>query len=230
MNKTVILSTNDKQEYISYLPYVQKAWNDLGWRTLTFHLGNKSLESNSINKIIKLDPIDGYRDETVVQVSRLFGAQHASGLVMTSDVDMMPLSNYWKPSDHEWTVYGEDLTNYKHYPICYISAPDYLWNQLITEKSIKELLNKYKQSKSNSFDKWWYVDQDIITERLRPLKPKTVNREKSFQGIAKGRIDRIAWHQTKQIQERKIDAHMPRPFNKLETEKIIEKHFKAQGN
>ena len=230
MNKTVILSTNDHTDYISYLPYVQKAWNYFGWNTLTFYLGNQNLKSTDLNTIVKIQPINGYRDETVVQVSRLFGAQYTQGLVMTSDVDMMPLSNYWKPSDKEWTVYGEDLTNYKHYPICYISAPDYLWNQLITEKSIEELLNKYKQSKSNSFDEWWYVDQDIITERLRPLNPKTINRGNSFSGIAKGRIDRIAWNQTKELQEIKIDAHMPRPFNKLETEKVVQKCLTAQDN
>lgn len=213
MKKTVVLSTNDNSDYISYLPHVQKAWNYFGWNTLTFYLGNQNLKSTDLNTIVKIQPINGYRDETVVQVSRLFGAQHARGLVMTSDVDMMPLSNYWKPSDNEWTVYGEDLTNYKHYPICYISAPDYLWNQLITEKSIEELLNKYKQSKSNSFDEWWYVDQDIITERLRPLNPKTINRGNSLPRMAKGRIDRIDWNQTKELQEIKIDAHMPRPFN-----------------
>jgi hypothetical protein len=223
--KTVILSTDDNQDYLGYLPYVQVAWNLLGWNTLTFYIGDKNLESSEKNKIIQLNPVQGFRNATVLQVSRLFGAQHTQGLVMTSDVDMIPLSNYWNPKDNEWTVYGEDLTNYKHYPICYISAPDYLWNQLITEKSIEELLNKYKQSKSNSFDEWWYVDQDIITERLRPQKPTSINRGYIYHGIAKGRIDRIAWSQTSNIKEVKVDAHMPRPFDQKAASDLILKYL-----
>ena len=223
--RTVILSTNDHPDYIACLPYVQKAWNKIGWNTLTFYLGNQDLESTDLNSIIKIEAIDGYRDATVVQVSRLFGAKHATGLIMTSDVDMMPLSNYWNPKEDCWTVYGEDLTNYKHYPICYIAAAHNLWNEIIYEQSIKELLEKYNQSKSESFDEWWYADQDIITERLRPLNPTSIPRDSIGLGVAKGRIDRIAWNKTLQIEGEKIDAHLPRPFNISETKFLLNKYL-----
>jgi hypothetical protein len=223
--KTAILSTDDNQDYLGYLPYVQVAWNLLGWNTLTFYIGDKDLESSEKNKIINLDPIKGFRNATVLQVSRLFGAKYTDGFIMTSDVDMMPLSDYWKPDLNSWTVYGEDLTDYKHYPICYIAAPNILWNQIIYEQSIQELLEKYKQSKSHNFDEWWYVDQDIITERLRPQKPTSINRGSIYHGIAKGRIDRIAWSQTLNIEEVKIDAHMPRPFNQKAASDLILKYL-----
>lgn len=230
MNKTVILSTNDHTDYISYLPYVQKAWNYFGWNTLTFYLGDQQVKSSLNNKIVAIKPIDGYRDETVVQVSRLFGAQYTQGLVMTSDVDMMPLSNYWNPKEDCWTVYGEDLTNYKHYPICYIAAPHNLWNEIIYEQSIQELLEKYNQSKSESFDEWWYADQDIITERLRSLNLTSIPRGSIGHGVAKGRIDRIAWNQTLQIEGEKIDAHLPRPFNISETKFLLNKYLSGLKN
>ena len=89
--KTVILSSNSHKDYISYLPFVQKAWNLIGWDTLTFYLGDMDIESSNKNKIVKINSIKGYRDETVVQVSRLFGAKYLDGMIMTSDVDMMPL-------------------------------------------------------------------------------------------------------------------------------------------
>lgn len=228
--KTVILSTNDHKNYLGYLPYTQAAWNHFGWNTLTFYIGNQSIESSKQNKIINLNSISGYRDETVLQVSRLFGSNFTEGLIMTGDVDMIPLSNYWQPDKNSWTVYGEDLTDYKHYPMCYISAPDYLWKKVIHEKSVKDLLDKYTQSKSETFDEWWYVDQDIITERLRPLNPKTVNRGNSFSGIAKGRIDRIAWNQTKELQEVKIDAHMPRPFHEKATMDLVSKYLSGKSH
>jgi len=228
--KTVILATDDNQDYLGYLPYVQVAWNSLHWNTLTFYIGDQDLESSEKNKIINLDPIKGFRNATVLQVSRLFGAKYTDGFIMTSDVDMIPLSNYWNPREDCWTVYGEDLTNYKHYPICYIAAPNILWNQVIFEQSIQELLEKYKQSKSNNFDEWWYVDQDIITEKLRPLNPISIHRGSIGHGVAKGRIDRIAWNQTLQIEGEKIDAHLPRPFNKEIAANLLSKYFNEQIN
>jgi hypothetical protein len=131
--KTVILSTNDNLDYLLYLPYVQKAWNNLGWKTLTFYLGNENIQSNENNKIIKINNIDGYREATVVQVSRLFGCKYVDGLIMTSDVDMMPLSDYWHPNENMFNCYGTDLTNFKHHPICYIAAKKELCNDLIEE-------------------------------------------------------------------------------------------------
>ena len=223
MTKTVSLSTNDHEDYIKYLPYVQKAWNALGWDTITFYLGGSNLESTDQNKIVKIESIGGIRDATVVQVSRLFAHKHADGLIMTSDVDMMPLSNYWKPDLDKFTCYGKDLTHGRHYPICYISAPKFLWEQAIQETSIKELLLKYDQCKSNVFESWWFTDQDIITERLKNFKTKEIPR--GFEGrFAYGRIDRDDWAYTKNIsQSKKIDAHMPRPFSQYEAENLVNK-------
>ena len=224
--KTVILSTNDEENYISYLPYIQKAWNILGWNTLTFYLGDKNIESNDINLIVKLDPILGVRDATVVQVSRLFAHKYVNGLIMTSDIDMMPLSNYWNPDIDKFTCYGKDLTHNVHYPICYIAAPSDLWEKVIYENSIEELLAKYNQCKSDEFLTWWFTDQDIITERLLPFNPKNITR--GFENnLAYGRIDRDNWEYTKYISKsEKIDAHMPRPFNKNEAIDLINIYLK----
>jgi|9_EtaG_2_1085328.scaffolds.fasta_scaffold11347_4 hypothetical protein len=219
--RTAILSTNDSSDYISCLPYTQKAWNKIGWNTVTFYLGNQNLESTDLNTIVEIEPLSGYRDSTVVQVSRLFGALHTSGLIMTADVDMLPLSNYWNPREDCWTVYGEDLTNYKHFPICYVAGGDSLWKQAFPETSIKELLEKYPQSTAESFNEWWFVDQDIVTERVKPFNPIKINRGVGSNSLPTGRIDRSLWEVTKNMEGEKIDAHLLRPFNKLETEKIF---------
>jgi len=219
-NKTVILSSNSHKDYISYLPFVQKAWNLIGWNTLTFYLGDMEIESSDKNRIIKINSIEGYRDETVVQVSRLFGAKYLDGMIMTSDVDMMPLSDYWHPEQDRWTAYGADLTGYKHFPICYICANKKLWNEVITENSIEEILLKEKNSKSNDFNEWWYTDQEIITKRLFSQDVKSIDRGTNL-GLAKGRIDRASWETTKLQEHQKVDAHMPRPFDKNEAEYLL---------
>ena len=211
--RTVVISSNDNPNYIDCLPYVQKAWNKLGWNTLTFYLGNKAINSTHQNKIVKIKKVKHYRDSTVLQVYRLFGAKYAKGLLMTSDVDMLPISNYWQPQEDNFTVYGEDLTGYRHFPMCYISAPSELWEKIIPEKSIEELLNKYNCARSKEFNDWWYTDQQIITERLKPLNPIKINRGKNKYNLAKGRVDRCNWQNTLEIDDKKIDAHLIKATN-----------------
>jgi len=223
--KTVVLSTNDNINYLEYLPYVQKAWNKLGWNTATFYLGKQNIESDPKNKIIKIEKPKGFKEATIVQVYRLLAHNFIDGFIMTSDVDMMPLSNYWKPNLEKFTCYGKDLTNNVHYPICYISAPDYLWKKLIPEKSIEELLEKFPQCKSDDFNKWWFTDQDIVTERLSGFQLDNIPRGIE-NGLALGRIDRCQWLLTKHISKtKKIDAHLPRPFNKKEAQDLLDNYL-----
>ena len=223
--RTVVISTNDNENYLKYLPYIQKAWNKLGWNTLTFYLGDEKIVSDDQNKIVKIKKIEGVREATTVQVYRLLAHHFVEGLIMTSDVDMMPLSNYWEPDNDKFTCYGKDLTFNIHYPICYIAAPHYLWQQLIPENSIEELIFKYPQYKSEDFDKWWFTDQDIVTERLSDFEINNIPR--GFEnGLAAGRKDRCRWSITKNSPSKKIDAHMPRPFNKIEAEDLLNNIFK----
>jgi hypothetical protein len=237
MKKTVILSTNDKEEYFGYLPYVQMAWNSLGWDTLTFYLGGKTLKDSPRNKIIRIEPILGYREETILQVVRLLGFRYVDGLVMTSDVDMMPLSKYWNPSLEGVTSYGADLCNYKQYPMCYVAAQVKFWEKLIPEQHLVDLLDKYSAAKSDSFKDWWYIDQFIITERINQMR-NNCNENVIFVDrgqyqplfcrglIAKGRIDRVRWITTKLSKNVKIDAHLPRPFSKNAALQLLKKYHK----
>jgi hypothetical protein len=220
MEKTVILSTNDNESYIPYFEYTTRAWNFFGWNTLTFYLGEKELKGNEKNTIIKLNHIKNYRDETVVQVSRLFGHKYCKGLIMTGDMDMIPLSNYWNPDPQQKTCYGHDLTQYQQIPICYIAMNDINWNQLIPENSIEELLKKYPCALSEDWMTWWTTDQTIITERLNKTSFIKIDRGMT-QGLATGRIDRIRWDTTFFSNEPKIDCHLPKVFNKELTESIL---------
>ena len=225
MKKTVILSTNDKEECFGCLPYVQMAWNSLGWNTLTFYLGSKTLKDTPENKIIKIEPIRGYREETVLQVIQLLGFRYVKGLVMTSDVDMMSLSKYWNPSPEVVTCYGADLCNHKQYPMCYIAAHHKFWERLIPECHLADLLGKFHTAKSEDFEEWWYVDQCIITERINQIRSNNSNNVIFIDRgeyrplfchklIAKGRIGIVRWITTKLSRNIKIDAHLPRPFSK----------------
>lgn len=220
MKKTVILSTNDNPDYLSYLSYVQKAWNKLGWDTLTFYLGKKRLISTFTNIIIEIPSIPEYKDCTVVQVARLFGHKFIDGLIMTGDVDMIPMSNYWNPDPNEITCYGIDLTGDNQIPMCYVAAYYESWKKIIPETNIRDLLEKYPKARSDDFQDYWFVDQNILTERIGEMDYKSISRGLSG-NLAYGRIDRADWEYTINNSDKKIDAHMPRPFNKEQTERIM---------
>lgn len=227
MKKTVILSSNNNPDYLNYLPYVVKAWNMLGWDTLTFltefaPMPDIPFNPDNQNSFVTLHGLGSVpRKEMESQVVRLFcGRFIQDGLIMTGDVDMIPLANYWNPNPNEITVYGFDLTGRSQYPICYIAMSAEKWREAIPETSLQELLDKYPNSKSDDFYKWWGVDQEIITDRLKS-KPITFIDRGTTNGLAKGRIDRADWERTVTMDGVKIDAHCLRPFNLKETERIM---------
>ena len=219
MKKTVILGTTNHYDYVSCYRYVARAWNNIGWDTLTFYVNDqpdKLISEFDNNKIVEV-PKSKYGHIILSQVYRLLGHHYLedSDIIMTSDIDMMPLSDYWNPSIDFVNCYGYDLTGYKHYPICYIAMNKENWTQINPEKNVDDLLNKYSCARSNDFDDYWYTDQHIITERIKSsdLPVKEINRGFDEYHLATGRIDRAALNYTANIPEQKIDCHLPRPFN-----------------
>lgn len=234
MKKIVVISSTENDEYLFFVPLITWAWNKLGWDVLflmvTKYGDQRKRELvhdymwklSQGNIVVHGQHVDQYRDETVSQVSRLYVASLYSSLtnvegdyLMTSDADMLPLSDYWEADPDEITCWGRDLTDY-HYPICYIGMTVEHWKSVmgINGQMIQEMvreLNSRPKASSDKWEEWWQVDQDIITEKLADWPVKRIDR-----GIAPnshyplGRIDRGAWELT-HFQPERIDAHLLRP-------------------
>lgn len=213
MRKYIVLSVNDNPDYLYYTPLVCWAWRQFGWEPIVFNSltqirnGIFPLVIN-VFKDIKFVPfedrIEGYRADTVTQISRLYGAcaiysfQNDSYL-MTGDIDMIPLSDYWKPDFDKFTVWGHDLTGFKNFPICYIGANYHNWVDIMNINSrdyntlIKRDLDTLPQAKSQDWYQYWETDQDHITARLKAYgtdKINFINRGQGKHGFARGRVDR----------------------------------------
>ncbi len=245
MKRTVILSSNDNLDYLKYYPFVAWAWNQLGWETLLFYHGKHSVLLEEFtamngkfdtekNNILVVGNIEGYRPETITQVSRLFGGMcfpsSEERMLMIGDADMIPTSDYWKPHPAKITTYGWDLTNQGHFPMCYIAACVDEWRRMMNidsvyislEHEIKKVLDRTPKAKSHIWEEWWQVDQDIITEILLKERREDVYRGTTG-GLASNRADRYDWERTKDLGF--IDAHMPRPFNLEATKHVLQKAF-----
>lgn len=227
MKKYIVLSSNDTPKYLFYAPLVCWAWKKFDWEpVLFFHLNDDSenghLRFNVVSHFLDdvyfypLADCSGFKSETITQVSRLYaGTVINKGLIMTSDVDMMPLSDYWHPSETEFTSYGRDLTDY-HYPICYLAGPANHWRRVMDYR-LSDSISPYDWAIEQDLDLWsskykdtWTLDQQIITERLLSYgkhKIEKVDRGTDRRtGYPVGRVDRSAWHLS---HHQFIDAHLP---------------------
>jgi hypothetical protein len=226
IERTVVLSTNDNPDYLKYLKWCQQAWNKIGWKTLCFYYGDmfKMPHESDGNKIVYLKTHDFklYRPETIVQCIRLLAGNYIDrGLIITGDVDMLPVMDYWNPDPDQITVYGYDLTGKTEIPMCYVAMNAAKWRQIFPEQTLVELLDKLPNASSDDWNKWWSVDQKVLTKRLLANGvDKFIDR--GFDGgLARGRVDRYDWNGTLNKPGEKIDAHMPRPYDESACEKII---------
>lgn len=223
--KKIILSTNWNPDYLYYLPLTVWAWRKFGWESEVFYEGAKTdcfhLADSEANCAINHLSVEGYRSDTIAQISRLYAACVTDGYLMTGDIDMMPLSDYWKDyNENEITIWGHDLTGFGHYPICYIGMPHTRWIEvmgLVNENYnalIRKDLDHLPQAKDTDFYKYWFSDQDLITQRIQMTEfpRKIINRGQLPNGYARGRVDRGAWSLD---HPEMIDCHMLRDMYKL---------------
>jgi len=237
MKKYIVVSVNENCDYQYFLPLTCAVWQKFGWTPIVFYQGQVTfpeavdpddrsrrhklfdllMDQPYDGAVVGVGPIDGYRSDTITQISRLYAAcldLQEDDYLMTGDIDMIPLSNYWQPDFIKPTVYGHDLTGFGHFPICYIGAPVKLWREFMKlegtdyQYHIQKDLMTLPQAKDQDFYKYWFTDQDLITARLKEYgtgKIDFINRGQYSNGYAKGRVDRGAWHLG---HEQFIDAHL----------------------
>jgi len=237
--KYIILSVNENVDYFAYVPLTCWAWRRIGWEPILFyHRENESDSLTPVEELVAkyssvethfLKSIPGYRSDTITQTSRLYGTCVKDGFIMTGDIDMLPLSDYWQHEvdDDTITVYGHDLTGYTQYPICYIAMNSANWANVmnihkggftsdISSKDYNYFLERdlktMPQALSKDFNHYWSVDQELITNRLQGKQIKIINRGQYPNGYAKGRVDRGAWNVNL---EQFIDCHMHRDLFKF---------------
>lgn len=202
MEKFIVVSTTDNPDYYSYAPFIEKAWSKYGWTLcvmVTHGMDIKKLQLKD-SFIIELPIMEGLRDATIAQAGRLYAANYLpkDSLIMTSDMDLLPLSDYWHPKEDEITVFGHDLTDRTYIPMGYVAMPTEKWQEVmnLTFDTKRDLLRDVLETKiafSDKWEEWWNVDWDLLTKRLVPYMGyiNFKNRGRRLTGTyAYGRVDR----------------------------------------
>jgi hypothetical protein len=229
-DKIISLGVNNNPTYLFYIPLVKWCWEQFGWGNFVFFVGEQTECSRMVEKIIDdydyyLKTDGSFKTETIAQVSRLYAAwELQDSLIMTSDCDIIPLSNYWTPNKHKITCYGRDLSD-EHFPICYLCMDSTSWQEVMKadhyeiELDINNDIHMYAHKAKNI----WTLDQDMITERLNQFSGKIlIDRGVDKRtGYPIGRVDRSQWTLD---HKQYIDAHLPHDIltNEASFKKVME--------
>lgn len=230
MKKYVVLGVNENPKYLYYLPLVVWAWKQFGWGSYTFFVGQPTKCSDLARSFIEecwviSEYFDGYKSETIAQCSRMYAGRFKNAdILMTSDVDMLPLSDYWKPDGTKITCYGRDLSN-EHFPMCYVAMSSVKWINAMSDDHTMPLIQMFSDidNVGERVKNKWVLDQEILTRQLTPIKNKTlINRGTDKRtGYPLGRVDRSNWRLD---HEKLIDAHLPHDIltNEKSFHKVME--------
>lgn len=210
MKRYVVVSTNNNPDYMFYAPYIEKAWNSLGWDLCVVTTSDVKAEdlklANKNTHVITLLDIEGLRKESIAQAGRLYAAEcfEDNTLLMTSDIDLLPLSDYWNPDPEQITVYGHDLTDYTYFPMGYTAMQAKKWRGLFNDMEADA--KEYKHiAFAPDWESWWNWDWKMLTDRLTGKVDTHIKRGRQSNGFAYGRIDR--GNSMKHVEGELIDAH-----------------------
>jgi hypothetical protein len=221
----VILSTDQNLDYLFYAPITCYVWEYFGFKPVLMVLGKSEysdlvyryVKKYSNAEIIEIDSIPLYRDSTIVQFSRLYAScfeKNDDQYLLTGDIDMLALNSYLYRDFDKKNIFGPDLTNYYHYPICYIGMKVNDWKSLLNleygkfNENIIRDLSIEKLSKNDKFDDYWYTDQRFITNKINEYGIDKFNIiERGFEnGNAAKRLDKLDWNF--QSDKDYIDCHL----------------------
>lgn len=203
IKKYIVVSTNNNPDYFFYAPYLEKAWNKYGWNLcvmITHDVNALDMQlTNPDSIVIQLPCVPGLRDATIAQCSRLYAANYLSqdALIMTSDMDLLPLMDYWYPKNNEITVFGHDLTDYTYIPMGYVAMTGSRWTEIMqlsmnTSQDMLRDAAEFPDCYSDEWEKWWNHDWRVLTAKLKPHMHNIefMDRGRGHAGFAYGRVDR----------------------------------------
>lgn len=224
--KYALVSSNSNPDYYEFWPIVSKLWKEyIGIEPILLFIGNeipKELDEK-YGKILLFKPIPGIPEATQSQFIRLWYTQFLDDIVITSDIDMLPLS---KPYfNHQIRHVGDDKFiilgfNQEGYNICYnVAKPETFKELLNLKEDFGENLNPiYRETKSRGEE--WFTDEIYLRENLSKYKGDKIVRFDRGKSPWLSRIDRARWDFNPGMLKigAYIDCHSVRPYSKFKKE------------
>lgn len=219
MRNWVSISTDETPKYLFYWPITCFAWRTFGWEPIIFYVGKPNKFTELIHKTqekfmsdqtaemrmaykykgYNIEKIDGYQTSTIAQVSRMYAFNlpfvKDEDVIITSDMDLFPLSDYWRKDGEKVYCYGRNLSD-EHQPMAYVSTTAQGWSGIMNQRNIQieEMIKIDLDRMAPKAKRIWSVDQDILTDGLSHVKKVNIDRPiDRASGYPWGRVDRSRW-------------------------------------
>ena len=215
----VIISSDDNPMYKDFYPIVAKRWFDLGFKTYYVNITDENgVEENEWGIIHKIKSLDFVSTGFQSQVVRLFCSNFFEGVMLTSDIDMLPINgDYFKQYFNELIedniiIYsGQPYVDVPYYPMCYVLSNSLNFRKYLGIHGLK--FDEYCKMLHTEYGEKWNTDEHFMYERFQNFTDKLiVKKERDFSR----RVDRGNWHYDKSLLDLGyyIDSHLLRPYNR----------------
>lgn len=238
--KRVVISTDDCPTYFFFAPFTALLWRTVAgyeptvmavradgsynWGPLQaqYEWVLESCRSLGV-QVVPVEPIPGRLLTTVAQVSRMFVAPlyPDTDYILTSDMDMWPLSHGWfnqQDPGKELQLFYSNAYDQQKYPMCYIGGSAKVWRDIMDilhtndiNAAIRKALDDNLRPDASS-DESWNFDERLFMSKLSKwsgYKGCCQFIERGVKSKPMARIDRSSWawnHATTYI-----DSHLVRP-------------------
>jgi hypothetical protein len=227
MIEYVVISSDDNPMYKDFYPVVAKRWKDLGYKTYYVNITDSDgITEDEYGIVHKMKALDFVSTGFQSQVVRLFCANLFDGIMLTSDIDMLPINGdyysqyFTELTDENVIIYsGQPYGNVPYYPMCYVLSHSKNFRKYlgIEDMSFEEYCRKLMR-----YGQAWNTDENFMYDMFQNHMEKMVVKERDINR----RVNRGAWAYDLRLLKDGyyIDSHMLRPYSvyKREIDKLIE--------
>jgi hypothetical protein len=233
MKPLALISCDTNPDYLFLTPIVAKSWELQGFEVevcivsdqTPIEAGDLIRKYADVSVTHVYSKAEGMNKTLKVQCYRMYRAmKHLDRYVILTDADMFIGSSFLYRDFDKVNVFGHDLTDRNHVPICYVGATGNKWGHIMGTGGMNEDIDAYCDLTTK--EKAWGCDQDILTAKLKEYGFKNINfidrgTDPNNLNLPLGRWDRYAGFRQPKVQVH--DVHLPRdPFSDDNFKKILD--------
>ncbi len=235
-----IISSDDNSTYLDFWPVVSKLWKiKFDITPILIYFGeNADKISTEYGKVYNLPIVDNIPIATLAQCSRIWVAgQFGSSVVITSDIDMLPLSpDYFIHNiadvDDDKIIHLNPTVNETYYSVCYYIAKSSTLKHVLDLNyewpTFMRILMRFSKANNQyirleGFGEHWHLDEVYPTTKINIYKQDhpdiMVHHYRKHRKLLSG-IDRNDWVYDLALVEQDFyeDSHCIRPYSKHNAE------------
>lgn len=226
--KYALTSCDSNPLYYPFWPIIAKLWKShIGIEPILIFIGDELPKdmNTDYGKIILFKPTLNLPTSTQSQFIRLWYTQFLDDTVITTDIDMLPLSKSYfnepikKIEDDKFISLGFEKS--QGFSICYnIAKPETFHNILgLSDNMENDILPLYLELIKKNKNDAWFSDEEYLTRKLKKASHKLIKFDRGDNPF-QTRINRTNWEYIPSMVSlgAYFDCHSLRPYSKYKKE------------